>query len=424
MMVIPAALGRAEALPHMSSVSLLRTWGRASALLVSLAVAGCGGEAIPTAPVTRGEFVEWTQVQGEVQASRSITLRAPMEAGDLRLVTLLPNGAKVTKGDVVAEFDASTIARTLDEKRTEVNGFQAEIDKARSEASTSEAESVTAEVSARFEVERAKLDYSGREALSRVEAEQTRLKILDAEHKLREAEAKLESVKAESRASLAAARHKKEKARRELERAQGQLGALRLAAPADGSLTIRQNPRTPWMSRQPFKPGDQVWPGAEIAELPDPSSLYVSSRVDEIERGRLHVGQSVLVRAEALPDRELKGRIETISALAKSDFTSWPPPRNFDVTIALDETDPRLRPGLTVTLRVAVDRLTGAVMVPADAVFQRDGHEVAYAVRSGRPEMRRLEVDRRSAERIVVRSGVEPGEQVALIDPTIERQAR
>lgn len=388
------------------------------------ASAGCSRPDIPSAPVTRGEFVEWTQVQGEVKASRSITLRAPMEAGDLRLVTLLPNGASVKEGDAVAEFDASTIARTLDEKRTEVNALQAEIEKALSEASTREAESVTAEVAARFEVERAKLDYSGREALSRVEAEQTRLKILDAQQKLREAEAGLSSVKAESRATLAAARQKRDKAQRDLDRARKQLTALRLLAPADGSLTIRQNPRTPWMARQPFKPGDQVWPGAEIAELPDPSSLFVSSRVDEIERGRLHVGQRVVVRSEALPDRELNARVETISALAKSDFTSWPPPRNFDVTVSLEESDPRLRPGLTVTLRVAVDRLPDAVMVPADAVFERDGREVVYVVASGGPEMRPIEVDRRSAERIVVRSGVEVDDRVALIDPTIEGEAR
>jgi len=199
---------------------------------------------------------------------------------------------------------------------------------------------------------------------------------------------------------------------------------LRIVAPAGGALSIRQNPRTPWMARQPFKPGDQAWPGAEIAELPDPSSLYVSSRVDEIERGRLGVGQAGVVRAEALPDRELKVRVEAISALAKSDFSSWPPPRTFDLAVALEETDPRLRQGVTVTLRIAVDRLTDAVMVPADAVFERDGQEVVYVVTSGRPEMRGIDVDRRSAERVVVRSGVEPGEHVALIDPTIERQAR
>jgi HlyD family secretion protein len=393
--------------------------------VITLASPGCSRHAtIPTATVTRGEFVSWLQLRAEVKAARALTLRAPMESGELRIVSLLPTGSVVAAGDTVAEFDASTIARTVDEKRTEVNGLAADIEKAQAEAATREAESVTAETTARFEVERTRLDYSGRDVLSRVEAEQLRLKVLDAEQKLLEAAAKLASVRAESRATLAATLQKRDKARRDLERAQTQLTSLRLMAPAPGSLTVMLNMRTqqPW---QPFKPGDQVWPGAEIGTLPDASSLYVVARLDEVERGRLTVGQSATVRAEALPDRELKARVQTISRLAKADFTGgFPPPRNFDLTATLDEADARLRPGLTVTLRISVDRLRDAVTVPADAVFERGGEEVVYVMVSGRPRERRITVDRRSDARVVVRRGVTPGEQVALVDPTVEENAR
>ena len=400
----------------------LAAW--ALSLAAAVVCAACSGETIPTAPVTRGEFVEWLQFRAEVKAERSIRLRAPMDAGELRIVKLLPTGTTVAEGDSVVEFDTSTIARTLDEKRTEVNGFQAEIDKAIAEAATLESESLTGQTTARFDVERARLDYSGREALSRVEAEQTRLKILDAEQKLREAEAKLTSARAESQAALAAAAQKKTKAQRDFERAEKQLAALRLVAPAAGSLNVNLHTRTqpPW---QPFKPGDQVWPGAEIAQLPDPSSLYVVARVDEVERGRLAVDQRAVVRAEALPDRELKGRVSTISRLAKADFTAgWPPPRNFDLTVALEDADPRLRPGVTVSLRVAIDRLPDAVIVPAEAVFERDGEEVVYVVASGRAERRRIEVDRRTSERVAVRRGVAPGDLVAVVDPESEEEGR
>ena len=393
-------------------------------VLLALTCAACGREAIPTAAAARGEFVDWLQLRAELKAAQSLTLRAPMEAGELRIVSLRPTGSTVAAGQTVAEFDPSTIARTLDEKRTEVNSFSAEIEKASAEAATREAESVTAETTARFEVERARLDYSGRDVLSRVEAEQRRLKVLDAEQKLREAEAKLAGARAESRAALAAASQKRDKARHDLDRASRQLASLRLVAPGPGSLSVLLNMRTPqpW---QPFKPGDQVWPGAEIATLPDPSTLYVVARVDEVERGRLTIGQPATVRAEALPDRELKARVETISRMARADFTGgFPPPRNFDLTVTLDERDPRLRPGLTVTLRIAVDRLRDVVTVPVDAVFERNGEEIVYVLVGGQPRERRISVDRRSDDRVVVRSGVSPGEQVALLDPTLERSAR
>jgi len=35
---------------------------------------------------------------------------------------------------------------------------------------------------------------------------------------------------------------------------------------------------------------------------------------------------------DAVPDREFNAHIAQISALAKTDFSTWPPPRNFDVT--------------------------------------------------------------------------------------------
>ena len=70
-----------------------------------------------------------------------------------------------------------------------------------------------------------------------------------------------------------------------------------------------------------------------------------------------------------MPDRELKGHVDKISALAKADFTTWPPPRNFDLTMAIDEHDERLRPGMTATIRVAVESVSSVLLVPPQALF-------------------------------------------------------
>jgi hypothetical protein len=163
-----------------------------------------------------------------------------------------------------------------------------------------------------------------------------------------------------------------------------------------------------------------VWSGATIMELPDASSMFGSARVDEVERGRLAINLPATVRVEALPDRELKGHIETISALAKADFTSWPPPRNFDVRIALDERDDRLKPGMTATIRIATETLRDVVLVPPQAIFPVNGVDTVYVLRRGGVEPRAVTVERRNADRVALRAGLEPGERVALQDPTLE----
>jgi HlyD family secretion protein len=376
---------------------------------------------VPTAIVERGTFVDAVQIRGEVKAGRSITIIAPSDAGDLRIMKLVRSGTLVKKGDVLIEFDGSTVTRTVDEKQSEMRGFEAQMEQSRSESRAAEQTSLTAQTTASYDVDRAKLDYSAREILSRVEGEQRGLLVDDAQHKLRESSAKLSSDKVSGEAKLAGVAGKRAKSEFDLTKAERQLRALTVTAPADGIVSILRNWRSGnWMNPQDFKEGDRVWAGASIAELPDISSLFGSARVDEVERGRLKLGQPATVRVEALPDRELKGRIASISALAKADFTSWPPPRNFDVTVALDEGDERLRPGMTATIRIATETLNDMLIVPPQAVFSVAGADVVYVIGRGAPQRRAITVERRNADRVAIRSGLEPGERVALEDPMLE----
>jgi HlyD family secretion protein len=124
------------------------------------------------------------------------------------------------------------------------------------------------------------------------------------------------------------------------------------------------------------------------------------------------------VRVEAVPDRELPARVESISALAKTDFSSWPPPRNFDLRVLLEATDARLRPGMSATLRVAVERVQKVLLVPADAVFNSGGEDVVYVLARNGAIRRPVVVERRNADHAVIKEGLRPGERVALEDPT------
>jgi HlyD family secretion protein len=172
----------------------------------------------------------------------------------------------------------------------------------------------------------------------------------------------------------------------------------------------------------PFKAGDRAWPGAAIAELPDLSSLNITVRIDEAERGRIQVGQSVSVRIDAVPDRDFTGRVSEISTIASIDFSSgWPFTKNFSMTITLDNSDPRLRPGMSTNVRVATDRIPNAIMIPAGALFHKEGQSVAYVLHGSKFDERRIEVERRSGDQLLISKGLQPGERIALQDPTAKQ---
>ena len=376
---------------------------------------------VPTARVERGAFVDAIQIRGEIKAGRSVTIIAPSDAGELRIMKLVRNGALVKKGDVLIEFDGTTVARTVDEKKSEVRGFEAQIEQSRSESRATEQKSLTEATTAEYDVSRAELDYSAREILSRVEGEQRGLKVDDAEETLREKSAKLSSDRVAGEAKVAGVVGKRAKSEFDLTKAERQRNALMVAAPSDGFVLILRNWRSGnWMNPQDFKEGDRVWAGASIAELPDASSMFGSARVDEVERGRLASGQSVTVRVEALPDRELKGRIDSISALAKADFTTWPPPRSFDVKVALGELDERLKPGMTASMRIATETLNDVLLVPSQAIFPVAGADYVFVMGRLGAERRAVTIERRNADRVAIRTGLAPGDRVALQDPTRE----
>ena len=406
-------------------------WIRRKAMVIAVIVlAGCGvvlgavrlsrrAPTLPTYQVTREEFLDSVQFRGEVKALKSVTISAPSEAGDLQLVKLVAEGATVKAGDVVVEFDRTKTEQDLAQFRSTLKSADASIEQARAQAKLAEEEDKTAVLKARYDVEAAKLEASKQEIVSKIEGEKAKLALADAEQKLREAEQKQKSDQALNQANIESTEQARNKAQYDVERAERALAKMSVQAPSAGTITILQH----WAGSDmaPYRTGDRAWPGAAIAELPDASTLRISARVDETERGRLALKLPVTVQLNAIPDRQFTGHIESISEIATLDFSGgWPINRNFTLEIVLDQTDSRFKPGTTGQVTVVVDRVPNAISIPAQALFQKSGRSVAYVWNGGQFEEREVEVGRRNPEKIMIAKGLEVGDQVALKEPAVK----
>jgi RND family efflux transporter MFP subunit len=406
-------------------------WLRRKIMVIAVVVvAGCGAvlgaarlgkrsPTVPTSPVKRGEFLDSLQFRGEVKALKSLTISAPSEAGDLQIIKLVPEGAAVKSGDSVVEFDKTKTEQDLAQFRSALKSAEAAIEQAKAQARLTEEEDKTGVLKAGYDVEAAKLEASKQEIVSQIEGEEAKLKLADAEQKLREAIAKQKSDIALNRATIVGAEQACNKARYDVHRAERALASMDVRAPSTGVISILQH----WMGsgEAPYRAGDRVWPGAAIAELPDASTLRISARVDESERGRLALKQPVTVQLNSIPDRQFTGHVERISAIASMDFSSgWPITRNFILEILLDQTDSRFKPGITGQVSVVTDRVPNAVIVPPQALFQKSGQNIAYVWGGSRFEERAVEIARRSGDQIMIAKGLHGGEQVALKDPTLK----
>jgi RND family efflux transporter MFP subunit len=382
---------------------------------------------VPTAIVQRGEFIETVQFRGHVIAEKSVLLKAPSVTGDIQIIKLARTGAAVKKGDVVVQFDTSKLVDTLNTRRSDMKQADAEIEQERAKARLLEEQDRTDLLKARYDVERAKLDVSQQEILSQIDGAEKKLALADAEQRLREVESRQKSDQASSQATINGKVQARAKAQADVRRVEADIASMTLRAPVDGVVTLFPNWRAGGVfSDNPpeFRPGDRAWNGATIAELPDFSTLQVSTRIEEVDRGRIKSAQTATIRVDAVPDREFQAHIARISALAKTDFSTWPPPRNFDVTLELDTKDSRLRPGMSGSGRIAVNRIPGSILIPPAALFSQVGTTVVYILAGSKFVQRPVVVGPRNEEQLAITSGLSAGEKVALKDPTLMAENR
>ena len=376
----------------------------------------------PTAPtfdVTRGEFLDVIQIQGQIKATKSVTLAAPSDSGELQILKIVANGTYVKPGDVIVEFDKSKTEQDQAQDQSTLKSAQAEVEQSRAQAVLKQEDDATALTKAKYAVDLAKLDASKQEIVSKIEGEEANLKVVDAEQKLHEAE----QVSLADRATSQGQVHSKEQGTRkadyDLQTARHSLATMSLRAPTAGVVSLI----SVWHNgdETPMKAGERAWAGAPLAEIPDASYLRVAARVDETERGRLSINQRVTVQLDAIPERQFSGRLEKIGTIASMDFTAgWPIPRNFNLQFALDQSDPRLKPGMTANTTIVVDRVPDAISIPTQAMFQKSGQTVAYIWRGSTFHEQAIQVSRTSRDHVLVTGGLQAGDLIALKDPTVK----
>lgn len=162
--------------------------------------------------------------------------------------------------------------------------------------------------------------------------------------------------------------------------------------------------------------GDEAYPNQPILAVPDSSQLVVETRVREVDLHRVAASQHVEVTIEAYPGLRLPATVALVGALAQDD-TARAGTKYFALTVKLTDTDPRLRPGMTARVDIQVASIASALVVPALAVFEQDGHPFVAKVRNGRVERQPVVLAGRTEILVAIASGVADGDRVLLVNP-------
>ena len=111
--------------------------------------------------------------------------------------------------------------------------------------------------------------------------------------------------------------------------------------------------------------GEYVTPGQRLLLAHNPAGVWVEANVKETVVRKLIVGQTVNIHVDAYPDEAFLGKVQNIGSAATSQFALLPTPNpsgNFTkitqrlpVRIAIDNPDARLRPGMMVEVKIAIE---------------------------------------------------------------------
>jgi HlyD family secretion protein len=382
-----------------------------------------GGD-IPTARVAQGDVAVVVHTTGELRPVRAVGLVAPAIGGPLQILTITGTGTPVKAGDVVVEFDLSEQEEKLAQAKSELAQAEQEITKLRADIVVQRAQEQVTLLTARFDVRRGELDAQGNELISAIEAKKNLLKLEEAKGRLAQLESDLSSRDTTDRASLAVLEEKRNKARLAMETAQRNIDQMRIRAPYDGVVAVKDNDTNgaAWtgMVVPEYRAGDTVWPGRPVAEVLHESGLELVAKVTEYDRAHLNAGQKAEVAIHAVQGKSLPATIKTVAgASRRSDFFGWDSTRMFDVSLTVTGGTADLRPGLTTQVRVTGDPIKNVRYLPRQALFEQDGKPVVFVRRGRSFEPRAVKVADRTEAQIVV-ADLPVGTEVALRNPLAE----
>jgi len=381
---------------------------------------------IPTAAVKRGGLDVKVYTTGELRPAKSVMIVAPSVSGNLRIVRLAKTGTLIPAGGVVVEFDPSEQQYNLDQNRFDLKEAEQAIAKAKADAAVQAAKDQVELLKAKFDVRRAELDVGKNELVSAIDAEKNNLALKEAKRHLAQLEEDIKSHSVSNQAGLEVAREKERKARLLMQQAEQNIQSMGVKTTVAGLVSLKENRQAsggfffPGMKLPEYREGDQVGPGTMVAEVMNVDLMEIQCKVDESDRANLNTGQPAEVRVDALPGRLFPAKVKTVAGMA-SRGTPWSgnTTSKFDVSIGLDKSDTEFRPGLTVQAVIEGPQTKDVLLVPPQAVFEKNGKPVVYVKTGAGFEARPVKVTRRTESQVAI-EGVSEGTVVALVNPEEE----
>ncbi|MCG5051490.1 MAG: efflux RND transporter periplasmic adaptor subunit [Myxococcales bacterium] len=369
---------------------------------------------VPTARIQPEFFARVAEARGYLAPVDSTPITTPRAHRGARVIAwMLPDGTAVEAGDVLMRFDDTNERLQVASNEDEQTKAEQALEKERVAAEAKRAErDLSAEVTKEELTRTRELGVKDERFFPRTEVIESQIdEALYASRLAHAAAAKTLEQRVSKRQLevLAVDRKKAIERARETQRA---LDSLEVRAEHAGLFVVEP------LVRQ----GDRVWGGMRIAQLSSNKLMEAEVYVLEADAGGLAPTKPAEVIIESQPGKVWKGEVKSVEPFPKPLHADLPT-QYFTARISLLAQPTGLGPGQSVRARIFLERREGALVVPRQALFERDGHFVVFVRRGGRFVPTQVSPGPGTIGRVVIEQGLTAGDEVALRDPERDPEA-
>ena len=397
-------------------------------LIVFVKFAGSSGDERKWAEVQKGNFIIDMIENGQIDASNSVLIKAPMEwRMELQITDMVPEGTNVSKGDFLVKFDTSTLLEQLESQKDNLDQSVADLKRVEKEQSSRMSELESNLQMAVYSREAAKMQLEQLKFESEIRKEEARLSYQIALLSYDETEKRIETQKIDDAIEHRKATLNVEQIQIRITEIEEKIKELEIYSPISG-MVVYQEIGGHGSPRHKVIIGDKPFPGQAVISIPNLTKIEFVTLVNEIDVAQVKPGQKAVLRLDAYEDTEFYGKVTNVAQLVEKKVEAWRWMRStaqepldevpaFEVRILFDGADPKLKPGMTAQARIIIDEFPDALYVPIGTVFENaEGSPIVFTSQSF-PNPVSVEPGKRNERFIIVNTGVSEGDQICWIPP-------
>jgi RND family efflux transporter MFP subunit len=360
------------------------------------------------AVVKKGTFLVDLIESGEVEAVSQRVITTPMMWSDkLQIVDLVLEGTLVKKGDLLIQFDVSSLQIKKEQEEESLTLQLADIEKTHIQQSLKMSDLENRLLLTQYSYEHAKLQLEIQKYESEVKKEGSRIQLKKAELELKEVRKQLEAQKIIHESQIIKIETSIQQQKERIQSIQDRIDRLGLTAPTDGMVVYQEVGRSG--SRERLRNGYTAQSGEALLSIPDLSRMQINLSVNEMDQAKILTGQAVEITLDAYPDAKFQGQVKHVANLAQN-INPDSKLKEFEVKIEVENEDQRLKPGMTVKARIILKKLENVLFVPIGTVYEIKSQPVVFE--HGKKLSKNVTLGKRNDAYIVIEQGLKSGMKV------------